>query len=180
MPYGEQFDEIDCVTALEFIQPDRVLNINIKNPALESVNFLKKSGLELCENTLGNIKARERMKIQYAIANSLQGIVVGTGQAAEMLTGFFTKGGDGVSDISPIACLNKRQGRSLLKTLNCPKSLYLKVPTADLETLKPGRPDEEILGISYEKIDDYLEGKVLSSENIAKIEKLFLSTQHKR
>ena len=67
-----------------------------------------------------------------------------------------------VCDIAPIFGLNKRQGR-LLKYLNAPKHLYEKVPT-DLEDDKPQLPDEEALGVTYDQIDDYLEGKHISSE----------------
>ncbi len=85
--------------------------------------------------------------------------MLGTDHAAEALTGFYTKYGDGGSDLVPIFRLNKRQGRKILKELGCPEHLYLKIPTADLEDDRPLLPDEVALGVSYEEIDDYLEGK---------------------
>ena len=85
--------------------------------------------------------------------------VLGTDHAAENITGFFTKYGDGGADILPLFRLNKRQGRQLLQYLGAPEALYTKVPTADLEDGKPLVADEAALGVTYNHIDDYLEGK---------------------
>lgn len=180
LPYGKQFDESDCQEAIKFIKPHLTLTVDIKKAVLASANSLHSCQIYLDDKMLGNIKARERMKIQYGVANSLKGIVIGTSQAAEILTGFCTKGGDGVSDMNPIAFLNKRQGRQLLQELNCPKFLYTKIPTADLEDNRPGLPDEEVIGVSYKIIDDYLEGNYVSNADRLKIETMFLSSQHKR
>ncbi|VEB60402.1 NAD synthetase [Salmonella enterica subsp. enterica] len=73
-------------------------------------------------------KARERMKAQYSIAGMTHGVVVGTDHAAEAITGFFTKYGDGGTDINPLHRLNKRQGKQLLAALGCPEHLYKKSP----------------------------------------------------
>ncbi|MER2063288.1 MAG: ammonia-dependent NAD(+) synthetase, partial [Alkalibacterium sp.] len=128
----------------------------------------------------GNIKARERMIIQYAIAGDTNGVVLGTDHSAESVTGFYTKFGDGGTDINPLFRLNKRQGKQLLKELGAPEHLVEKVPTADLESDKPGVSDEDALGVTYDEIDDYLEGKEVAEEAAKKIEKWYLQTQHKR
>ena len=120
------------------------------------------------------------MKVQYSFAAITNGLVVGTGNAAENVTGFFTKYGDNGTDVNLISKLNKRQGRFLLKELNCPKHLYLKKPTADLEDEKPQKEDEVALGIKYNIIDDYLEGKKVNTLNKKIIERLYLTTEHKR
>lgn len=120
------------------------------------------------------------MIAQYALAGEHNGIVLGSDHAAENITGFFTKHGDGAADIMPIWRLNKRQGKELLKELNCPAELYEKVPTADLEEEKPMIPDEEALGISYQDIDDYLEGKEIPEASRIKLEKYFKNSEHKR
>ncbi|MBM6605488.1 ammonia-dependent NAD(+) synthetase [Enterobacteriaceae bacterium RIT814] len=180
LPYGVQFDEQDCQDALNFIQPDRVLTVNIKESVLASEKALRDAGIELSDFVRGNEKARERMKAQYSIAGMTKGIVVGTDHAAEALTGFFTKYGDGGTDINPLFRLNKRQGKQLLAALGCPEHLYKKAPTADLEDDRPSLPDEAALGVTYENIDDYLEGKVLD-EGIARIiEGWYVKTEHKR
>jgi NAD+ synthase len=180
LPCGEQLDEQDCLDAIAFIKPDHVLTVNIQDAVAASESSLRKSGILISDYIKGNEKARERMKVQYSIAGMNKGLVVGTDHAAEALTGFFTKYGDGGTDINPIFRLNKRQGKLLLKELGCPKHLYTKVPTADLEDKHPRVPDETVLGITYEDIDNYLEGKYIevNSQNI--IEGWYNKTKHKR
>ncbi|KGD82473.1 NAD+ synthase [Pantoea sp. PNA 14-12] len=180
LPYGVQADEQDCQDALAFIQPDRSLVVNIKEAVLASERALKDAGIVLSDFVRGNEKARERMKAQYSIAGMTKGVVVGTDHGAEAVTGFFTKYGDGGSDINPIFRLNKRQGKLLLKTLGCPEHLYLKKPTADLEDDRPGLQDEVALGVTYDMIDDYLEGKTIDPDSAKIIEGWYLKTEHKR
>lgn len=180
LPYGVQKDEQDCEDALAFIQPDKVYTINIKHAVDASVETLKTAGIMLTDFQKGNEKARERMKAQYSIAAAKSGIVIGTDHAAESITGFYTKFGDGGADIFPLAGLNKRQGKSILKYLDCPVHLYEKVPTADLEEDKPQLPDEVALGVTYEAIDDYLEGKIVDAKSQETIENHYIKTQHKR
>lgn len=180
LPFGVQADEQDCQDAITFIQPDRVLTVNIKGSVLASEQALREAGIELSDFVRGNEKARERMKAQYSIAGMTKGVVVGTDHAAEAVTGFFTKYGDGGTDINPIFRLNKRQGKQLLKTLDCPEHLYQKAPTADLEDDRPSLPDEAALGVSYENIDDYLEGKTLDAAISTIIEGWYTKTEHKR
>lgn len=180
LPYGVQADEQDCQDAISFIQPDRVLTVNIKGSVLASEQALREAGIELSDFVRGNEKARERMKAQYSIAGMTKGVVVGTDHAAEALTGFFTKYGDGGTDINPLFRLNKRQGKQLLARLGCPEHLYNKAPTADLEDDRPSLPDEAALGVTYENIDDYLEGKTLDAGTTKIIENWYLKTEHKR
>ncbi|SUQ58595.1 NH(3)-dependent NAD(+) synthetase [Raoultella terrigena] len=180
LPYGVQADEQDCQDAIAFIQPDRVLTVNIKGAVLASEQALREAGIELSDFVRGNEKARERMKAQYSIAGMTHGVVVGTDHAAEAITGFFTKYGDGGTDINPIFRLNKRQGKQLLARLDCPEHLYKKLPTADLEDDRPSLPDEAALGVTYDNIDDYLEGKTLDEKTAKIIEGWYLKTEHKR
>ncbi|KAA9293152.1 ammonia-dependent NAD(+) synthetase [Aerococcus urinae] len=180
LPYGQQSDAQDVKDALDFIQPDQVLDVNIKGAVDQQVTALAEAGLELSDFNKGNIKARQRMVVQYAIAGQCSGVVVGTDHAAEAVTGFYTKFGDGASDIVPLWRLNKRQGKQLLKALNCPPHLYDKVPTADLEDDRPQLPDEEALGVSYPAIDDYLEGQDVSDQDAQTIENWYQKSQHKR
>jgi len=180
LPYGVQFDEQDCQDALAFIGADRVLTFNIKASVLANEQALRDAGIELSDFVRGNEKARERMKAQYSIAGMTKGLVVGTDHAAEAVTGFFTKYGDGGTDINPLFRLNKRQGKALLRELGCPEHLYTKLPTADLEDDRPSLPDEAALGVTYENIDDYLEGKTLDASTSHIIEGWYVKTEHKR
>lgn len=128
----------------------------------------------------GNVKARMRMVAQYAIAGEHKCLVIGTDHAAESVTGFFTKFGDGGADILPLAGLTKGQGRELLKELNAPEQLYLKIPTADLLDNKPMQADETELGVKYNVLDQYLLGKSVDPSIKKNIEKRFEVTKHKR
>ncbi|WP_033541390.1 ammonia-dependent NAD(+) synthetase [Planococcus sp. CAU13] len=180
LPYGEQFDEDDAQDALDFINPSKTYTINIKEAVDASERALDQVGIYLTDFAKGNEKARERMKVQYSVAAMHNGVVLGTDHAAEAITGFYTKFGDGAADLTPLFRLNKRQGKAMLKELGCPEHLYTKVPTADLEEDKPAVPDEVALGITYEMIDDYLEGKRIPEEAQRILEGHYLRTRHKR
>lgn len=180
LPYGSQKDESEATDAIEWIKPDKVFHINIKPQVDALVESLSNQGVSVTDFNKGNIKARERMIVQYALAGEFSGAVLGSDHAAENVTGFFTKHGDGASDLNPLFRLNKRQGTAMLKHLGCPEHLYTKVPTADLEDNKPGLSDEDQLGVSYQHIDDYLEGKAVPDEARQTIEKWFKKTEHKR
>ncbi|KIL48452.1 ammonia-dependent NAD(+) synthetase [Jeotgalibacillus campisalis] len=180
LPYGTQEDEQDCQDALSFIEAKDVVVVDIKPAVDASDASLEKAGIEISDFIKGNEKARERMKVQYSIAAVRQAVVLGTDHPAEAITGFYTKFGDGGADVLPLFRLNKRQGKQLLKELGCPEHLYMKQPTADLESDRPMLTDEEALGVTYDEIDDYLENRTVSEEARKTIEKHYITTQHKR
>ena len=180
LPYGVQADESDAMAAIEWMQADTVVRIDIKAATDAMTAELTANGQTISDFNKGNIKARQRMIVQYAIAGAHSGAVVGTDHAAENITGFYTKFGDGGADVTPLYRLDKRQGQALLKELGAPEHLYLKKPTADLEEDRPSLPDEVALGVTYQNIDDYLEGKEVAPAAAEKIEAWFLKTQHKR
>ncbi|GIO23507.1 ammonia-dependent NAD(+) synthetase [Oceanobacillus sp. J11TS1] len=180
LPYGKQGDADDVEDAIQFVQPTKVVTVNIKEAVDASEKALLDAGVPITDFLKGNEKARERMKAQYSIAGVNNCFVLGTDHAAEALTGFFTKHGDGACDLVPLEGLNKRQGQQLLRELGCPEHLYLKKPTADLEDNRPALADEEALGVTYEDIDAYLEGKEVSQEAKEIIEGHYIKTMHKR
>lgn len=180
LPYGKQLDETDVMDALAFIQPDQTISVNIKEATDAIVSALETEGSAISDFNKGNIKARQRMIVQYAIAGQTSGAVIGTDHAAESVTGFYTKFGDGAADILPLWRLNKGQGKAMLKVLNCPPHLYEKVPTADLEEDRPALPDEVALGVSYQAIDAYLEGKEINENEAQIIENWYVRSEHKR
>lgn len=182
LPYGHQADLDDVRVAMDFIRPDHELTINIQDATAALGDATSHAlGLEsLTDFNRGNLKARLRMSAQYAIAGEKNLLVVGADHAAENVTAFFTKWGDGAADIIPLEGLTKRQGAQLLRHLQAPKSTWQKVPTADLEDERPQLADEEALGVSYARIDDYLEGKDVPEASRERIEKLWHQGQHKR
>lgn len=181
LPHGVQHDEEDARAALEFVKAKTELTFNVK-PAVDGFEqeYERTSDKELSDFTRGNTKARARMIAQYMIAGERNLLVIGTDHGAESVTGFFTKYGDGGADILPLFGLNKRQNRQVLQYLGAPERIWQKIPTADLLDLQPGRHDEHELGITYEEIDDYLEGRDVLDEVAESIEKRYLLTRHKR
>lgn len=185
LPYGEQRDEADARRALEFIAPDEVLAVDVKPASDALLAALEQGGLGFADAAhrdfvLGNIKARQRMVAQYAVAGARSGLVVGTDQAAEAVMGFFTKYGDGACDVAPLTGLSKRQVRALGRALGAPAELVEKVPTADLESLAPQRSDEEAFGLRYDEIDDFLEGAAVDEHVRQVILEAYRRTAHKR
>ncbi|WP_125547271.1 ammonia-dependent NAD(+) synthetase [Levilactobacillus lindianensis] len=180
LPYGEQADEDDAMMAIDFMGADEVQRVNIQPATDAIVAAVEANGGPISDFNKGNIKARQRMIAQYAIAGARSGAVVGTDHAAEAVTGFYTKYGDGATDICPIWRLDKRQGAAMLAFLGTPEHLYKKVPTADLEDNRPALPDEAALGVRYQDIDDYLEGKPVSETAAERIEQWYQKTAHKR
>ena len=185
LPYGIQADEADAQRALTFINPDEILNVDVKPASDAALAALHAGGLRCTDAfhedfVLGNIKARQRMIAQYAVAGATGGLVVGTDHAAEALMGFFTKFGDGGCDIAPLSGLTKRRVRAIASALDADAGLAGKTPTADLETLRPQRPDEAALGVSYENIDDFLEGLRVDLAPSQLIAATYRRTAHKR
>jgi NAD+ synthase len=185
LPYGEQQDAHDAEAALAFIAPDRILRIDIQSAVDQTRRALADARLapsdpHAADFVAGNIRARQRMIVQYAVANAMQGMVVGTDHAAEAVMGFFTKHGDGACDVAPLYGLTKRRVRALAAHLGAPTDLVQKTPTADLELLRPLLPDETVLGVRYDVIDDFLEGRSVRPEDAALIVAAYRRTAHKR
>ncbi|MDX0436412.1 ammonia-dependent NAD(+) synthetase [Sinorhizobium medicae] len=185
LPYGRQADEEDAQRALAAIRPDQTVTVNIRAAADAMLADLKAGGFRAESAVhedflLGNIKARQRMIAQFALAGALRGLVIGTDHAAEAVMGFFTKFGDGAADILPLSGLTKRRVRALATALGAPDALIYKTPTADLESNAPLRPDEDAYGVTYDQIDDFLEGKAVDEIARQRIIKAYLLTAHKR
>lgn len=188
LPYGTQKDEDAAQLSLKYIKPSVTLTVNIKNgvdsinasvcDSLESNNLLPSD--EKVDFAKGNVKARLRMSSQYEIAGLLGGLVLGTDHSAENITGFYTKFGDGACDLVPLFGLSKRQVRQVARELGAPKEIYEKPATADLECLSPQKKDEDVLGLSYDSIDDFLEGKPVPGHVEQKLTQIYVRTQHKR
>lgn len=180
LPYNEQTDEQDALDAIAWQGADQTIHVNIQAATEASVKQLTDAGMSVSDFNKGNIKARQRMISQFAVAGEVGGVVIGTDHAAEAVTGFYTKFGDGAADITPLYRLTKRQGRQILAMLGAPVHLYEKVPTADLEEDRPSLPDEVALGVTYDDLDDYLEGKTVAEDVATKIEGWYNRTMHKR
>ncbi|MBW8185883.1 ammonia-dependent NAD(+) synthetase [Shewanella nanhaiensis] len=189
LPYHVQKDEDEAQLACQFITPSKLVTVNIHDGVSavhkETLSGLTSAGIEICDSAKldfvkGNVKARMRMIAQYEIAGLTGGLVVGTDHSSENITGFYTKWGDGACDLAPLFGLNKRQVRQLAAYLGAPAVLVEKAPTADLEEDKPQLEDEVALGLTYEQIDDFLEGKAVDSYVEDRLVGIYKATQHKR
>lgn len=189
LPYATQADEDDARRSLDFIQPSHQVSINVQSgsDAIHQSTLNALAAADLADQnesqqdfSRGNVKARVRMVAQYHVAGLLGGLVLGTDHSAENVTGFYTKYGDGACDLVPLFGLNKRQVRQVASYLGAPAETINKVPTADLETLAPSKPDEEALGLTYDQIDDFLEGREIDPAAAQRIIDIYLATEHKR
>lgn len=183
LPYQVQFDEHEAQASLECIKPDESHTVNI-GPSVQALTAQIKAfegqHASAVDFVTGNTKARMRMVAQYAIAGARQGLVIGTDHAAEAVMGFFTKFGDGACDLAPLSGLVKNQVRAIARSFGAPESLVEKIPTADLEDLVPGKPDEASHGVTYAEIDAFLHGQPVREEAFQIIRDTYAKTQHKR
>ncbi len=125
---------------------------------------------------VANLKPRLRMITLYYYANMLNRLVVGTTNRAELTVGYFTKHGDGGSDILPLGGLVKSQVRALARHLGIPEQVVSKAPSAGLW---PGQTDEAELGLRYDDIDRYLTGGQVDPSIAKSIETKRVRSQHK-
>ncbi|MCO8167789.1 ammonia-dependent NAD(+) synthetase [Pseudomonas sp. 21LCFQ02] len=183
LPYHVQQDEHEATAAVDFINPDERHTVNIA-PSVQAlvaeVRAFDAQHAGAVDFVVGNTKARTRMVAQYTIAGAYQGLVIGTDHAAEAVMGFFTKFGDGACDLAPLSGLVKNQVRAIARSFGAPGYLVEKVPTADLEDLAPGKPDEASHGVTYVEIDAFLHGQQVSEEAFRIISETYAKTAHKR
>jgi len=183
LPYQTQHDEADAQLALKFIRADQEHTVNIGASVLglcQALTPLESLSPARADFVRGNVKARMRMVAQFAIANATGGLVIGTDHAAEAVMGFFTKFGDGACDLAPLAGLVKGQVRAMASYLGAPEALAHKTPTADLEELTPGKPDEVSYGVSYADIDAFLHCQPVSAAVFQCITRAYAASTHKR
>jgi NAD+ synthase len=143
-------------------------------------------------STNANIKSRLRMIVLYMIANEFNLLVIGTTNKSELLTGYYTKYGDGGTDIEPIADFYKTEVREMAKLLKVPEHIIHKAPAADIGiTLTDEEEFSKIIGesITYDEIDAILKAAIDGDEdmpkNISKIKiagimKMMQNSEHKR
>ncbi len=130
-----------------------------------------------------NLRPRLRMIVLYYFARKYRYLVCGTSNKSELMSGYFTKFGDGASDILPIGNLLKTQVRKLAQELNIPQGIIDKAPTAGLW---PGQTDEGEMGITYLDLDDILSRleqkrkQVLPAAKVSRVKELIKVSTHKR
>jgi len=186
-----------CESSQDSAVDAEILAQNLEIP-YKTVNF-KNSFDHLCRNintassiannfmAKGNLKARMRMSILYAIAEAKNYLVLGTGNKSELMVGYGTKGGDDFCDIFPVGDYYKHEIYQLASFFpEIPKNTVNKPPTADLW---PGQKDEIEMQISYNKLDEILlaletmnikQLDTLDIETVEKVQNMIKNTEHKR
>lgn len=132
---------------------------------------------------VANLKPRLRMLVLYYFANKLNYLVCGTGNKSEIMVGYFTKHGDGATDILPLGDLLKTQIKQLAEELDIPEHIINKPPTAGLWV---GQTDEGEMGITYPELDDILKRmedkkrQIGAPEKVKRIKQMIRRSAHKR
>ncbi|MFC7063899.1 NAD(+) synthase [Halobacillus seohaensis] len=124
-----------------------------------------------------NLQARLRMSTLYAVGQNYDYLVIGTDNAAEDYTGYFTKYGDGGVDLVPLIHMRKEEVREMAKYLGVTDTVVTKKPSAELWE---GQSDEEEMGISYNAIDAYLRGETINAKDEKVLKNLHERSEHKR
>lgn len=169
MPYGEQSDVQDSRDLVNFLGI-KSFEVDIK-AIVDSFNSFDKKLVK------ANLMARTRMIVLYSYANLHYGLVMGTSNKSELMTGYFTKHGDGACDIEVIANLYKTEIFDLAKYLKIPKNFINKKPSAGLWL---GQTDEGEMGFTYADLDKFLQGGSIDSKIENKINNLIKNSEHKR
>ena len=142
-----------------------------------SLEEFKKQGIELDKMSRSNLKVRIRMTLLYAYGQTHRYLVLGTDNADERYTGYFTKYGDGAADVLPIVYLVKNEVVEAAKLLGVPTTLAERTPSAGLFE---GQTDETEMGVTYKDLDNYLLGGKIDAKVQERIEYLHKISEHKR
>lgn len=176
----------DKVDALKVVESSGIDYIEVELTETHSVLFDQVQGALESKNLwneetsrLGdaNTRARLRMTTLYAVANNFNYLVVGTDNAAEWHTGYFTKYGDGGVDLVPLVHLTKGEVREMARAIGVPTDVIEKAPSAGLWE---GQTDENEMGTTYDMIDKYLKGEEIPGKDKEIIDRLHARSMHKR
>jgi NAD+ synthase len=158
---------------IDLTETHKTMYSEIKNQLHESNEFIEAND----RLSAANLRARLRMSALYALAANYNYLVVGTDNASEYYTGYFTKYGDGGVDILPIVEFTKKEIREMAAYLGVPDDIVRKKPSADLWE---GQTDEDEMGTTYDMIDDYLKGREIPEKDKEIIKKMHVKNAHKR
>lgn len=182
--HSKEEDAIDAKLVSDYYGFD-LINFDITGTFDAFKNELKNLGeftLEEVKNSDINLKPRLRMSTLYYLAalySALKGktyLVAGTSNKCELYVGYFTKGGDSVHDISPIADFTVDEVIEIGKYLNVPEKVLFKTPNDGLSNMT----DEDKLGVKYKDIADFMEdANSVSEETRERIERLHKNNLHK-
>ena len=170
MQYGDNMqmtknyqDAMDLINKFNFEYHIFDIKPAVDSLEIESTNSNNETIINLAK---ANLRPRIRMTYLYEYAQINNLLVIGTGNLSERTVGYFTKWGDGACDLNPMGMITKKEVYILAKYLGVPESIINKKPSADLWE---GQTDEEELGITYSKIDEYILNKTSGDEAVDNI-----------
>lgn len=169
--YGEDMDD---AVALAKAFGIKMITVDLTETRSELTDAI---GMELTKMAISNIAPRLRMTTLYAIGQTCNALVVGTGNRSERYMGYFTKWGDGAFDLNPIADLTATEIFEFLRYLNAPANIIEKAPSAGLFE---GQTDEEEMGVTYKAIDEFITTGETDPRSKAIIECYHRVSEHKR
>lgn len=181
--HSKKMDRTDALKISDYYGFE-MININITDTYdtfIKQIDLLGNFIDDYLINSNINLKPRLRMAALYYLAalySKIKGgtyIVAGTGNKCEEYVGYFTKGGDSVSDIKVLADLTVTEVIKIGEVLNVPRDILYKTPSDGIS----GQSDEEKLGVTYLQIEKYLEGEKLDKDITDKIELLHKNSLHK-
>lgn len=155
----------------------KFFNLNYQDINLETSFKSMSSALKLEKPQLNNFISRLRTVSLYGIGQKLNYLVLGTSNYNEIYTGYYTKNGDGACDILPLANLTKFEIWQLSKTLNIPKKIIEKIPSAGFYA---SQSDEKELGVTYQQMEDFFRNKKVDLKIKKIIQNLHRGSKHKR
>ncbi len=171
--YGEDTDDA-LATATQF--GIETLTVDLTDAKTAITDAISKSH-EITAPASSNIAPRIRMTTLYAVAQSRNALVAGTGNKSELYMGYFTKWGDGGCDFNPIADLTVTEVYEFLEYLNAPQNIIKKAPSAGLFE---GQTDETEMGVTYAQIDQFIQNQTGDTDAIARIKRYHETSHHKR
>jgi NAD+ synthase len=188
LPCGEDKDKeytdllLKTLNYTHFIEEENLLDTRIDiEKACANIHYALRDALGCSYSgrkvAYANIQARMRMIVLYAIANTYNGIVVGTTNKSEYEIGYATKYGDAGVDIEPIQDFYKSEVRELGTLLGLSEMLVNRTPTAGLWE---GQTDESEIGMTYDELDSFLKGNAGSIEKAKRVRELQEMSEHKR
>ena len=172
--YGEDTDDARAVADQFGIETRTVDLTDVRSCLLERA---KGSCRGFSSDAVKNINPRLRMTTLYAIGQSENRLVAGTGNRDELYVGYYTKYGDGGADFNPIGDLTVSEVYEFLEFLDAPMNIRTKAPSAGLEE---GQTDEGEMGLKYADLDEFLLTGKTGEEAQKKIERMHSRTEHKR
>ena len=154
----------------------RCINVQLDRAADEMYKAIEFGyGSKLCEESVINTKPRLRMTALYAIAQSENALVIGTGNLCELTLGYFTKFGDGASDLNFLAEFFVSDVVAIAKYIGVPEKVYSKAPSDGIS----GKSDEEKLKVKYSQVEEYITTGTTENEALEKIKRLERISAHK-